>query len=113
MKNHTALVTIYADASDTAEVVASALETVGRVSAVKSSEPAPSLQPCTCVVSYRVAIPASGETVRMELSDAECTHIRSVLERYGWRRTPAAKALGIDRSTLYRKMKRYRIAKDA
>jgi len=47
----------------------------------------------------------SKETIK----DAEKLHIISVLERYGSDRITAAKILGIDKSTLWRKMKKYHL----
>ena len=49
----------------------------------------------------------------LSLDEAERTHIRTILELFDWKLKAAAKALGINRTTLYRKMKRYGIAKGA
>ena len=117
MKNRSVLVTVYADAPGTAETIASALETIGRVSAVASTDIETSPSSRHSGLSYRILLDTPHETphppLRTDLTEAECTHIRTVLERFGWRCSAAAKALGIDRSTLYRKMKRYRISKDS
>ena len=43
----------------------------------------------------------------LSLNDAERLHIGKVLERFEGRRTEAARALGIDRSTLRQKIKKY------
>ncbi|MBW2622484.1 MAG: sigma-54-dependent Fis family transcriptional regulator [Deltaproteobacteria bacterium] len=43
----------------------------------------------------------------LSLNDAERQHIVKVLERFAGRRTDAARALGIDRSTLRQKIKKY------
>lgn len=45
------------------------------------------------------------------LAAVEAHHIRRVLAAYGWNITQAAKILGIDRVTLYHKMKRYNISR--
>lgn len=54
--------------------------------------------------------PASGSQKR--LTDVEKEHILRTLEDTGWRRSQAAKLLGIDRKTLRSKMKKYGISED-
>jgi DNA-binding NtrC family response regulator len=48
--------------------------------------------------------PAEGS---LALEDVERVHIQHVLETCDWNQTRAAKALGIDRVTLYNKIKKY------
>jgi transcriptional regulator of acetoin/glycerol metabolism len=43
------------------------------------------------------------------LREAERRHIVAVLKQHTWNITHSAKALGIDRVTLYNKIKRYQI----
>jgi len=43
----------------------------------------------------------------LSLDSIERRHIIRVLEDFGWNQTQAAKALGIDRVTLYHKIRRY------
>ena len=45
------------------------------------------------------------------LKEVEKTHIQQILEDNGWNIARSAKILGIDRSTLYSKIKRYKIEK--
>jgi DNA-binding NtrC family response regulator len=45
------------------------------------------------------------------LAEAERTHIIQILERYGWNHSRAAEALGIGRTTLWRKLKEYGVEK--
>jgi DNA-binding NtrC family response regulator len=45
----------------------------------------------------------------VELKDLEKVHIRKVLEENGWNKMQAAKILGIDRKTLYKKIKEYNL----
>jgi len=45
----------------------------------------------------------------MELKELEKVHIRKVLEENGWNKLQAAKILGIDRKTLYKKIKEYEL----
>jgi transcriptional regulator of acetoin/glycerol metabolism len=118
MMNHScsALVTVYADAPGTIDAISAALETIGNVSIIAATDTELCPSPRTPAVSYRIVVCTPGDSThppaRMELTEAECAHIRSVLERFGWRCSATAKALGIDRSTLYRKMKRFGISKD-
>jgi DNA-binding NtrC family response regulator len=55
------------------------------------------------------------EDLRLRELQQTITHneeqlIRSVLEESGWNKTTAASRLGISRSTLYEKLKKYRIS---
>jgi transcriptional regulator of acetoin/glycerol metabolism len=43
------------------------------------------------------------------LDEVEKTHILQTLERYGWNHSRAAEALGIGRTSLWRKLKEYQI----
>jgi DNA-binding NtrC family response regulator len=54
---------------------------------------------------------ATGEEP-MTLLDNEKRHILAVLESVGWNRTRAAEVLGIDRASLWRKIKRYGLGSD-
>ncbi len=45
----------------------------------------------------------------MDLKDLEKVYIRKVLEENGWNKLQAAKVLGIDRKTLYKKIKEYEL----
>jgi len=47
---------------------------------------------------------------RLTLVDLERSHILAALHEHGWNRTKAAKALGITRATLWRKLKVFRIS---
>jgi len=49
------------------------------------------------------------DTARVDLDALERTHIERVLRETGGNRSEAARQLGIDRVTLYRKMKRYQV----
>ncbi len=49
----------------------------------------------------------SGDSARVDLDALERSHIERVLRETGGNRSEAARQLGIDRVTLYRKMKRY------
>ena len=50
------------------------------------------------------------DSKRVDLDALERTHIERVLRETGGNRSEAARQLGIDRVTLYRKMKRYEVA---
>ena len=52
----------------------------------------------------------TNESGRVDLDALERTHIERVLRETGGNRSEAARQLGIDRVTLYRKMKRYQVA---
>ena len=52
--------------------------------------------------------PAIGDVLGKEnIKDAEKLHIQSILTKYDGDRNQVAKALGIDKSTLWRKMKKF------
>ena len=55
--------------------------------------------------------PAPALETEQTLADAERTHILRILERHGWNHSRAAEALGIGRTTLWRKLKDYGIEK--
>ena len=46
------------------------------------------------------------------LSDVEKQHINNILNQTGWNISKSAEILGIDRSTLYNKIKRYELTKN-
>jgi DNA-binding NtrC family response regulator len=54
----------------------------------------------------------AGERQPMTLEECEVDQIRWTLEHVGGNRTMAAKMLGIDRASLWRKMKRYGLQED-
>ena len=54
-----------------------------------------------------IAAPASASPPDATLADVEKEHIARVLEVHGWNRSSAAQALGIDRRTLFSKIKRH------
>jgi DNA-binding NtrC family response regulator len=54
-------------------------------------------------------LPAPGDN---SLKEVEKAHIRQILTDYGWNIARSAKTLGIDRSTLYSKIKKYEIGKN-
>ncbi len=58
-------------------------------------------------------IPATGGTVprSQSLESIEMAHIKNVLERNEWNITRSAEVLGIDRATLYHKIKKYELRK--
>jgi len=55
--------------------------------------------------------PAPGLAAEQTLAEAERAHIVQILERHGWNHSRAAEALGIGRTTLWRKLKDYGIEK--
>ena len=55
--------------------------------------------------------PAPGLAAEQTLAEAERAHIIQILERHGWNHSRAADALGIGRTTLWRKLKEYGIEK--
>jgi DNA-binding NtrC family response regulator len=58
--------------------------------------------------------PAAGERTEAgdPLRDVERRHVQATLTQYAWNISRSAKALQIDRVTLYNKIKRYNIRKD-
>jgi DNA-binding NtrC family response regulator len=58
----------------------------------------------------REAHHSRGESNRVDLDALERAHIERVLRETGGNRSEAARQLGIDRVTLYRKMKRYQVS---
>jgi len=74
----------------------------------------------------RAIVIGNGETVRLKdlpldqhamrptwesIDEMEHHHIESILEKYQWNISRSAKALGIDRVTLYSKIKKYKLVK--
>ena len=74
----------------------------------------------------RAIVIGSGDTVRgrdlplerstqqpswESIQEMEHHHIQSILEKYDWNISRSAKALGVDRVTLYAKIKKYKIQK--
>ncbi len=61
--------------------------------------------------SNLLALPShdDGSDGILTLAEVEAKHIKKVLERFNYNQTEAARALGISRSTLWRKMKEYNI----
>jgi DNA-binding NtrC family response regulator len=55
----------------------------------------------------QITSPAAPEEGGQALEDVERGHILRVLEACDWNQTRAAKTLGIDRVTLYNKIKKY------
>src|SRR5499433_203798 len=55
--------------------------------------------------------PAPGLAAEQTLAEAERAHIIQILERHGWNHSRAAEALGIGRTTLWRKLRDYGIEK--
>ncbi|MCH7988168.1 MAG: helix-turn-helix domain-containing protein, partial [Planctomycetes bacterium] len=54
---------------------------------------------------------SSGDFREISLGQLEQEHILATLERTGWNKSRAAQLLGIERSTLDRKLKRYRVSR--
>ena len=52
---------------------------------------------------------ASGEYRELSMADVEQEHILTTLEHTGWNKSKASQILGIERSTLDRKLKRYHV----
>ena len=46
------------------------------------------------------------------LDDLEKKHITKILEKYSWNISRGAKALGVDRATLYNKIRKYKLSQD-
>jgi two-component system, NtrC family, response regulator HydG len=63
------------------------------------------------VRSSPVAAIAFGTSSEMTLEELEQQHILGVLEKTQWNKSQAAQVLGIERSTLDRKLKRYRVSR--
>ena len=55
----------------------------------------------------------SNQSLKMALAGPECAIIRAALESNNWNRQETAKALDINRTTLYKKMKRYGLEDEA
>jgi Nif-specific regulatory protein len=63
----------------------------------------------TAHAAERVASGATGEYRELSLADIEQEHILATLEHTDWNKSKAAQILGIERSTLDRKLKRYHV----
>jgi len=60
--------------------------------------------------SNLLALPSNDTDGILSLAELEARHIKKVLEKFNYNQTETAKALGISRSTLWRKIKQYKIA---
>lgn len=54
---------------------------------------------------------STGEYRELSMADVEQEHILATLEHTGWNKSKASQILGIERSTLDRKLKRYHLPK--
>ena len=77
-----------------------------RISAATASPPTLVVPTSVAEVNSCVAL---GETVKMDksLDELEQQHILATLEKTNWNKSQTAAILGIERSTLDRKLKRY------
>ena len=73
----------------------------GHFPGIASPPPTAALSPASA--------PLSSEEEHWQLEDSEATHIQNALARFGGDATRTAKALGISRATLYRKLKKHRL----
>jgi DNA-binding NtrC family response regulator len=86
------------------------LENAVRAAVVLSSGSGTALEASDLPLRIRQAQnAASGDPTSVDLEALERTHIERVLRETGGNRSEAARQLGIDRVTLYRKMKRYEV----
>jgi two-component system response regulator AtoC len=53
---------------------------------------------------------SNDRTIEAPVEDLEAARIRSVLDAHKWKREEAARALGISRATLWRRMRELRLA---
>jgi PAS domain S-box-containing protein len=60
-----------------------------------------------------MAVPQIVRNTAIESAEADIQGILEALDKTAWNKAKAARILGIDRVTLYRKMKRYRITEDS
>jgi len=51
----------------------------------------------------------SGEKGNLSLQEMEKTHLLNILDKHNWNISASAKVLGIDRVTIYQKLKKYGI----
>ncbi len=62
--------------------------------------------------AHRIALAAGGNSLKAALAEPEKQIILQALEANGWNRQATARMLGINRTTLYKKMKKYGIDMD-
>jgi DNA-binding NtrC family response regulator len=81
------------------------------IRAAVAMSPSKTLEASDLPLRVRESHKARGnDSTRVDLDALERTHIERVLRETGGNRSEAARQLGIDRVTLYRKMKRYEVA---
>ena len=72
----------------------------------------PIITPLDLEIGTPAQQPSVSEDTADSLKDVERKHIVTTLKQHNWNITRSAKALGIDRVTLYNKIKRYQIKED-
>ncbi len=72
--------------------------------------PAPSSGPAEAAATHATDVAATADGPVPSLVDIERAHVERVLARTGWNKTQAAALLGIDRNTLYAKIRAHRLA---
>ena len=66
----------------------------------------PLIEPADLPATLQPPPAAAAASLKQALADPERQLILEALERNGWRRDAAAKALGINRTSLYKKIRR-------
>jgi DNA-binding NtrC family response regulator len=73
------------------------------------SAPKQEIRPCEPAFAPETTAKETDEPLRISLARYERDLLKAALQRHRWHRSRAARALGVDRKTLFTKLKRHKL----